>query len=154
LLAGSINYLARIVLAEGAPEEAIRLAGDVLALAPPEDEVIFALATRAAAYHALRNLDAACTDGARAAAMIEAQGGVSEGEVFTYLVCAEAQDAAGRVDEARATLGKALASLGRTAGAIADPSFRTAYRTRVRENAQTLALAEKWGVSEGSKGRP
>jgi len=79
---------------------------------------------------------------ARAAmAMLEEMGGVDEGEAMIRLAHVEGLLGVGRVDEAKAALGRARDRLLERAALIRSTALRTSFLEHVPENAGTLALA-------------
>jgi hypothetical protein len=77
---------------------------------------------------------------------LEAQGGIEDGEALIRLAYAEALDACGKRDEARAAIAVARRRIESVAAKITDPSLARSFRERVPENATTIALAAAWGA--------
>jgi len=71
---------------------------------------------------------------------LDALGGVEEGESLVRLVLAEALDATGNLDAARAATRSAYARLLERAAKISDPEWRKSFLERVPENAKTAEL--------------
>jgi tetratricopeptide (TPR) repeat protein len=78
--------------------------------------------------------------------LLEAQGGIEDGEALIRLVYAESLHATGAHEEARAAIASARARLASLAEKIRDPALHASFLERVPENAETLRLAQVWGV--------
>jgi len=81
-----------------------------------------------------------------AAAQLATTRHVEKYESLVHLMLAEALDANGDVDGARAALRAAAKRLRARAAQIENPEWRHAFLTRLPDNARTLALARLWGV--------
>lgn len=81
---------------------------------------------------------------AQALAMLEALGGIDEGEVLLRLVDAQARRQAGDKSSARAAILEARDKLLARAEKIGDTASRQSFLERVPENALTLELARDW----------
>jgi tetratricopeptide (TPR) repeat protein len=77
-------------------------------------------------------------------AHVESQGGITIGESQARLVVAEALDALGDREGARAAIRAAREALLARAARIHDARLRGSFLERVEENARTLALARAW----------
>jgi tetratricopeptide (TPR) repeat protein len=89
--------------------------------------------SRGAAREALEAAEAAY-------AILASPGGLEEGESLVRLAWAEALEAAGRHEEARAALAAAAERLRARADRISAPEVRERFLTAVPENARTLEL--------------
>jgi hypothetical protein len=76
--------------------------------------------------------------------LLEALGGVEEGESLVRLVFAEAKQATGDAEGARAAIAAARERLLARARRVDDPAFRQSFLRDVAENAHTLRLAREW----------
>jgi eukaryotic-like serine/threonine-protein kinase len=74
-------------------------------------------------------------------ALLDALGGLEEGEALVRVVHAEALRATGDDAGARAAIRAAKARLDARAAKLEDPALERSFRTRVPENARTLELA-------------
>ncbi|WP_437827053.1 protein kinase domain-containing protein [Sorangium sp. So ce1153] len=83
-----------------------------------------------------------------AAPIVAAQGHLEEGESQIYLVRAEALEACGARDAARAAIATARERLLERAARIANPAWRASFLENVPEHARTLALAHRWLTKE------
>ena len=79
--------------------------------------------------------------------VLEALGGVEEGESYVRLAFAEALDAAGDRDAARDAIATARVRIMERAAMIHDPAWKESFLSLVRENARTLELAKEWRIS-------
>ena len=130
-LLGAVRvYRARVVLARTVTAEAVREAED----AATESEAlelggfaVLALATAARGHLALGDVARALALSTRAIAQRDALGSVEEDEAEVFLAHADALRAAGREDDARATLERGRARLFEIAGRIADPERRKRF---------------------------
>jgi eukaryotic-like serine/threonine-protein kinase len=84
-----------------------------------------------------------------AMAILDRLGGLDEGEALVRLVHAEALDAVGDHDAARAAIASARERLDEVAAKIADPAWRASFLTRVEENARTIERADAWARPGG-----
>ncbi|WP_437877924.1 protein kinase domain-containing protein [Sorangium sp. So ce513] len=90
-----------------------------------------------------------------AAALITALGHLEEGESQLDLVRAEALEACGARDEARAAIAAARDRLLKRAGRIANPAWRASFLENVPEHARIQALARAWlGEPDGAATAP
>jgi hypothetical protein len=78
--------------------------------------------------------------------VLDALGGVEEGESYVRLTYAEALDATGDRDAAREAIATARVRILERAAMIHDPRWKESFLERVRENARTLELAKQWRV--------
>ncbi len=76
--------------------------------------------------------------------LLDATGGVEEGEALARVVYAEALAHAGDHDAARAAIKEAVDRLRVRASWVQDPSMRQSFMERVPENARTMELARLW----------
>jgi eukaryotic-like serine/threonine-protein kinase len=84
-------------------------------------------------------------DNARSAnVLLEALGRVEDGEASVRLVYAEALAAAGRWEEARQVLDRAVNRLEERAAAISKPEWRASFLSRLPDHARTVALRAEW----------
>jgi hypothetical protein len=79
-----------------------------------------------------------------AIALLEAQGEVEDGEALTRLIYAEALEADGDREGARAAIAHARKRLKGLAAKISDPELCRSFLEQVPENARTLLLADAW----------
>jgi hypothetical protein len=144
-------YLGAVRLAAGALDDAEReaqAAVDLLERVPALQAP--ALAVRARVALARGDVAGALAAAGKAMGILAADH-VEEGEALVRLVHAEALDAAGRRDEARAAVGAAAQALARRAEKIASPAGRERFLAGVPEHARTLALAEAWGADQPAR---
>jgi tetratricopeptide (TPR) repeat protein len=78
--------------------------------------------------------------------VLDALGGVEEGESYVRLTYAEALEATGDRDAAREAIATARVRILERAAMIHDPRWKESFLERVRENARTLELAKQWRV--------
>jgi hypothetical protein len=78
--------------------------------------------------------------------ILDALGGIEEGESYVRLAFAEALEASGDHDAAREAIATARVRILERAAMIHDPSWKESFLERVRENARTLELARQWRV--------
>ncbi|MDB4946299.1 MAG: Adenylate cyclase [Labilithrix sp.] len=76
--------------------------------------------------------------------VLDALGGIEEGESYVRLAFAEALDAAGDRDAAREAIATARVRIMERAAMIHDLAWKESFLTRVRENARSLELATAW----------
>jgi len=81
-----------------------------------------------------------------AMAVLDALGGVEEGESYVRLTFAEALEAGGDHEGARDAIATARVRILERAAMIRDPLWKDSFLERVRENARTLELARQWRV--------
>lgn len=79
--------------------------------------------------------------------ILEALGGVEEGEAYIRLVFAETRVAMGDQAGAREALETARVRILERAAMIQDPAWKQSFLERVRENARTLELAREWRIA-------
>jgi serine/threonine protein kinase/tetratricopeptide (TPR) repeat protein len=79
--------------------------------------------------------------------VLDALGGVEEGESYVRLTFAEALDATGDHDAACDAIATARVRILERAAMIHDPAWKESFLERVRENARTLELARQWRVA-------
>ncbi|MBS2015084.1 MAG: protein kinase [Deltaproteobacteria bacterium] len=79
--------------------------------------------------------------------VLDALGGVEEGESYVRLTFAEALEAAGDHDGACDAIATARVRILERAAMIRDPLWKDSFLERVRENARTLELARQWRIS-------
>lgn len=142
---GSRIYLAMILALGGDTEGAeaqVRQAIDVLSGHPPARAQ--ALATLARILVLAGRPDDAVAPATEAMELLEAHGGIEEGESLVRLEHAVALNAAGGRFAARRAILAAQERLLERAGRIQDPAWRQSFLTRVPENARTLTLARSW----------
>jgi serine/threonine protein kinase/tetratricopeptide (TPR) repeat protein len=150
-------YLATIRLFEGDLDGAEQAAREAVRSASSPTAQCFALATLARAYLArisrapmgqrsanetdVREALIAAHD---AKAMLDATGGVEEGEALVHVVYAEALAHAGDPEAARAAIQAAAERLRARASWLTDPAMRESFLTLVPENARTMELSRMW----------
>ncbi|MBI4511586.1 MAG: protein kinase [Deltaproteobacteria bacterium] len=141
----SRTYLATIRAMAGEREEAAREAAcavDILTASPPLRA--HALATLAQ-IELMDGNDAQALEAAREAMhLLETLGKIDEGDALVRLVYAEALQATGAVEGARAAIAAARDRLVAQAALVTDPALRESLLTRVPEHAHTLSLARAW----------
>jgi predicted Ser/Thr protein kinase/tetratricopeptide (TPR) repeat protein len=79
--------------------------------------------------------------------VLDALGGVEEGESYVRLAFAEALEAAGDREAAREAIATARVRIMERAAMIHDPLWKESFLQLVRENARTLELAKQWRVT-------
>ena len=145
--AGTRNYLAQILRCtgdlDGAAIEA-NASADMAAAASPEDHA-HALATLASVELARGRVAAALEAARKAIELLDKLGAIEEGESSVRLTYAEALDAAGHHEEARAAIGAAREHLLARAKRIGDAEWRRTFLS-AEENQRTLAIARAWGI--------
>ena len=150
-------YLATIRLFEGDLDGAEQAARAAVRGASAPTSKCFALATLARAYLAristpphgqraanegdVREALIAAHDAKR---LLDATGGVEEGEALARVVYAEALAHAGDHDAARAAIKEAIDRLRVRASWLRDPEMRRTFMERVPENARTMELSRLW----------
>jgi tetratricopeptide (TPR) repeat protein len=125
-------------------DRSIELAAEI----PPSRA--YALGHRARVSLARGEPAAALADAREAMTILEAQGGLDEGEAMVRLVHAEALDACGDRAGAAAAIEAARARLEEVAARIGDPVWRDSFLTRVEDNARTIELARTWYPGAGT----
>ena len=142
LEAGSRTYLAHILAWQGDFAGAAREASaavELLSLAPPLRAAALAILGHVLLLQG--RIAEALAATREAMSLLQALGGLEEGESFVRLVHAEALHAAGDTVFAGVALQTARARLLERAAKISVPAWRETFLTRVPENARTLALA-------------
>ena len=142
---GSRIYLAVILTAQGdlgAAEREARSAVDLLVTVPQLRA--HALAALAHVLLAEGRPADAIAPAREAMDLLEALGGMEEGEAFVRLIFAESLDRTGDRAAARAILEPSRAQILARADKISDPSWRRSYLESIPEHARTLALASAW----------
>ncbi|HZF52634.1 MAG TPA: protein kinase [Polyangiaceae bacterium] len=137
-------YLARILEAAGdvaKAEEQAASAAVLLEASPPLGA--YALAVVARARLARGAWIEALAPASEAMRLLEAAMSIEEGEAIVRLVYAEALDATGSREAARAAIAAARARLLDRASRIRDPDARSSFLYSVPENARTLDLASR-----------
>ncbi len=143
--AGARTQLSLILLAAGDPVGALREAKGAIELTLPDvPGRAFALGALARAQLAHGRPLAALEAAEQAMELLEALGGVEEGESLVRLVFAEAKRKTGDADGARAAIAAARDRLGERARRIDDLAFRQSFLRGVAENVETLRLAREW----------
>ena len=146
MVGASQIYLAKIAALQGDLERAEReatAAVDASDKAPPIRAGAYATLSEVllARGRAPEALDAA----KQAVAIVASLGGqIEEGESLIRLVHAEALDAAGEREAARAVIAEAQDRLLARADKIGDPDLRASFLEQVPENARTQLLAKQW----------
>jgi hypothetical protein len=79
--------------------------------------------------------------------MLDALGGIEEGESYVRLTFAEALEASGNHEAACEAIATARVRILERAAMIHDPAWKESFLERVRENARTLELARQWRVA-------
>lgn len=117
---------------------------DVLGQSPPLRA--YALAVLGRIRLTGRRPETAAPAAREAMDVLDALGGVEEGESYVRLTFAEALEANGDNEAAREAIATARIRILERAAMIRDPSWKGSFLERVRENARTLELAQKWRV--------
>jgi tetratricopeptide (TPR) repeat protein len=147
LEAASRMYLASMLALRGDTENAAREASAAVEMTPEMSPIrAQALATEAQVLLASGKLADAVRPATSAFQMLEALGGVDEGESQIRVVYAEVLHASNRLDEARAVIRSAKERVLAKADKITDPTRRQKFLERVPENARTVALAAAWSA--------
>ncbi len=149
--ASARTHLSLILLAAGDEVGAVREARGAVEMTPPHaPSRVFALGALARAQIANDRAIAALEAAEHALDLLEAMGGIEEGESLVRLVVAEAKHAVGDQEGASSAIAAAQGRLLTRANAISDPAFRKSFLRDVAENARTLSLARDWlGESGG-----
>lgn len=143
-------YLAEILAATRALDEAVAQATQaVSALEANPGLKPRAWAALATAFSAKQEREQALEAAQAAWEMLEAQGTVEEGDALIRLRYAECLAACAQADDAAAVISQARAKLLARAEKISDPGCRARFLAEVAENARTLALAETWSRPSG-----
>ncbi|WP_104987400.1 serine/threonine-protein kinase PknK [Sorangium cellulosum] len=140
----SRTYLAEAALVAGdleAAEREARAAAAALGGVPPLRAA--ALAVESQALLGVGRAGEALAVAEEAMSLLASLGAVEEGESLVHLAYAESLAANGRAAEARAAIAAARERLLSRAAKAGAPAFREGFLAR-RENARTLALAERW----------
>jgi tetratricopeptide (TPR) repeat protein len=142
---GSRVYLARILLACGAPAEARRQAELACALSAALPAAsAYAHAALGAALLALGETEPALAEAREAMDLSRSLGTMHEGDVFVQTVLADALAATGRGDESRVVIERARELIVARAEGIEDEAVRRSF-LRAVENA---ALLDRWRAGE------
>ncbi len=91
--------------------------------------------------------DRAAAPAREAMSMLDALGGVEEGESYVRLTYAEALEALGNHEAARDAIATARVRILERAAMIRDAVWKERFLSRVEENARTLDLATQWQVA-------
>ena len=143
--AGARTQLSRILLASGDLVGAVREAKGAIELTLPDAPGrAFALGALARAQLAHGRPLAALEAAEQAMELLEALGGIEEGETLVRLVFAEAKRETGDAEGARAAIAAARDRLLARARRVDDLAFRQSFLRDVPENAHTLQLAREW----------
>jgi tetratricopeptide (TPR) repeat protein len=140
---GSRIYMADILGAAGDVDGALveaRKAVEVAQGTPPLRAL--ALATLALLYVAKSDPEGALAAAREAMDLLTSLGGMEEGESRVRLAYAEALEAVGDREAARAALAEATRRLEERAAKIQDPELRESFLRGLPENARTLMLAD------------
>ncbi|MBI4703691.1 MAG: AAA family ATPase [Deltaproteobacteria bacterium] len=132
-------YLAEIHLRAGRLE-----AAEAEARAASEAGDIMAQALLASVLLAQGRSAEALASARQAKQGLDSCGGIQEGEALVRLVWAEALDATGDREAARAAIAAAHERLLERASRIDDEELRASFLERVPENARTMELAQRW----------
>jgi tetratricopeptide (TPR) repeat protein len=139
-------YLSVILTHLGEYAEAEREADTGLDIVSSTPDRLFALAARAYARVAAGSSDQGLEDAANAVKMLDALGGIDEGEMFVRCVHGDALLATGREAEARDAALCASERLMTMSAKISDPVLRESYLRAVPENARIVELAALFRV--------
>jgi len=134
-------YLSVILTLLGDYDEAEREADIGIGIVTAKPDRLFALAARAYARLQAGRIATACEDASNASEMLEALGGIDEGEIFVRRVHADALLAAGREVEARAAVVRASDRLMAMAAKISDAALRAHYLRDIPENVRIQELS-------------
>ncbi|HUS66424.1 MAG TPA: AAA family ATPase, partial [Kofleriaceae bacterium] len=146
----SYEYLALIELAAGtdAAETAARAAVEIAQAEPVLPlNLSESLAILAQALLACGRSDEAHAAAARAVEILDALGGIDDGEALIRLTWVESLFARGDAPRGKEALALAEERLIERARAMTDPAMRRAFLEAVPENARTVALARRWLAS-------
>jgi tetratricopeptide (TPR) repeat protein len=146
LEAGAYNYIAILLMSQGAYDEAHAAIARALGLLPPADEQIFSYASRAVLLLREGKNAEALSDATVAKEMLELQGGTSEGEMMVYHAYAEACMLHKKESEATQACQKALEVLERACAKITDLELRSGFVRNVPDANLTLGLAARFGL--------
>jgi len=126
-------------------EREVDLAHEQTGMTPPLRA--FGLAILAGAHLRSGRADRAAAPARESMNLLEALGGVEEGEAFIRLTYAEALDALGDEAGARDAIATARVRILERTAMIQDAQWKDTFIQRVRENARTLDLARSWRVA-------
>ncbi len=143
LEAGARMYLAAILSAMGDHDGAEREARSA-SESTARPIRCAALATLARVHLAKGHVPLAAGAAREAMDLLEELGTIDEAEPLVRLVYAEALEATGAHEDARAAIARARERLLERAAAISDPAWRASFLENVPENARTLELASAW----------
>lgn len=150
--ASARTHLSLILLASGDTEGAVREAKGAVDMTPNAAPArAFALGALAYAQLSHGRPMAALEAAEQAMEMLEAIGGIEEGESLIRFVFAQAKRHTGDVEGAAFAIGAARDRLDARAQMIADPAFRKSFLNAVPENAETMRLASEWGREPGER---
>jgi tetratricopeptide (TPR) repeat protein len=140
-LARVLGRIGELELAAHEAEKAVELAADIPTARG------YALAHRAQVALARDRRADALADARAAIAILEHDGlDRTDGEALVRLIHAQALEAAGERDAARAAIAHARARVEANAARIRDPAWRTSFVERVADNAATVALDRAWNA--------
>lgn len=91
--------------------------------------------------------DQAALPAREAVGLLDALGGIEEGESYVRLAHAETLEALGDHDGAKEAVATARVRILERAAMIRDPAWKESFVTKVTENARTLELARLWRVA-------
>jgi eukaryotic-like serine/threonine-protein kinase len=103
-----------------------------------------AFATLAAIHLGQGKVAEALAEADEAMGMMEAQGGIEDGEALIRLIHAEALAAGGDASAARSAIAVARERVEKVAQKISDATLCESFRERVPENARIIKLADEW----------
>jgi eukaryotic-like serine/threonine-protein kinase len=147
LEAGSRGYLARYLKVAGRLDDAEREARTAVELAETTPPTLAHLLAMLASVHLAQGKhEVALREAEEGHRMLEALGGLDEGEALVRLVLAEALAANDRQAEAVVAIREAKERLLARAAPINDPLLGQAFVENVADNVRTLALAARWGA--------
>ena len=126
-------------------EREVRVALDQIGVTPPLRA--FGLAVLAGIQLQNGRADRAEAPAREAIGVLEALGGVEEGEAFIRLTFAEALDALNDHEGAREAIATARVRVLERTAMIQDPQWKETFLSRVWENSRTLELARTWRVA-------
>jgi tetratricopeptide (TPR) repeat protein len=134
-----------------AEEQQAARAVDLLASTPSLHG--WALAVHGRALLALGRAGEALARARAAIALLERLGGLLQGTTLPPLLLAQALEATGDTDGARAAMAAAITRLQRRAASFTDPEWRARFLA-LRDNRRTIELARAWGVATGDPSAP
>lgn len=140
--------LAWIARERGEIEASEREAREALALAPSETARLTALAQLATTELVAGREAEALASAEEGLRILDTLGAAEEGTTQLFLTAARAADALGQHERAVALVTRARGDVLERADRLRDGALRSAFLTRIGENAETLALFEAWGGAE------